>query len=417
MPPQNAFRRNRHFSYGRDRGLFVDGWKKSVRYVNTTFSLIKFESIVIPMSVDRPALPPGTVVRGYQILHPIGYGGFSTVYFAHKGSTNDPVAIKVTVRSNAGGLAQLQRELDAMAFLRHPSIVSLRDYFADDDNFYFVLDYCAGGDLGGYLASASAPLSEAVAATVFLQIVNAVDYCHARGVAHRDLKTPNILITTFPTVKVTDFGLCGIITGDKMGTFCGSPSYAAPECLSSIQYDGPLADVWSLGVILYEMVTGRHPWDVTNFPRMLKQIKAAQFRIPSDLSNGCIDLIKQTMALKPADRIRPSQILNHPWLRLARAKARAPGPVCLPNLPPSSREAFGFTQTVDRWAGNEGLMSPFDRTGKPLFVDGGSPQVMRCQSDVLPKLNIGSLQRIPVARNTPGTGRTPRFGRRGPNDN
>jgi serine/threonine protein kinase len=84
-------------------------------------------------------------------------------------------------------------------------------------------------------------------------------------------------------VKIPDFGLCGI-TGSSMCTFCGFPCYAAPECINGVQYDGEAADVWSLGVILYEMVTGGHPWDITNIPRMLKQITGASVTVQSNSS-------------------------------------------------------------------------------------------------------------------------------------
>lgn len=311
-------------------------------------------------------LPAGTKISGYVIHEAIGSGAFSCVYKSSKENSTLPYALKIinkTSLSHAGDPERLQREIDTMAFLKHPNIVCLHDFFSDENNFYLFLDYCRGGDLAEYIASLPTPMREQQAANVFHQIVSAIKFIHQNGVAHRDLKPQNIMITMFPNVKVADFGLCGFIDDGKMKTFCGTPCYTAPECINQIQYNGVYSDIWSLGVILYEMVTGKHPWDVKNITKMVKQITNAQFTVPSTVTPACDDLIKKILRVKPNDRLTTEGILNHPWMKLASSKTKmAVGP----SLPPLLRNSLGnFTKTIDRHSlnGDLGVASPFDGNG------------------------------------------------------
>ena len=126
------------------------------------------------------------------------------------------------------------------------------------------------GELFDYIVDHD-KLDEPTAAIVFQQIVDAIAYCHSFGVAHRDLKPENVLIIKFPHVKIADFGLCGYISAQQMmKTFCGSPCYCSPECLSKLDYDGRKSDIWSLGVLLYTMVTGQIPWNIMNTKMIIK---------------------------------------------------------------------------------------------------------------------------------------------------
>lgn len=256
----------------------------------------------------------------YKFGDALGNGTFSTVYQATKIDTNQIYAIKVFPKSNLQGPEdeqRFQREINAMAYLKYINLVAMHDFFWDEDSFYMVVDYCEGGELFDYIID-HGKLNEPIAALIFKQIVGAISYCHSFGVAHRDLKPENILFSKFPTIKVTDFGLCGYISQEKlMQTFCGSPCYCAPECLSRVQYDGRLADIWSLGVILYSMITGEHPWNVFNTSIMLKQIMAGEYRLPDYLSSEVKDLITSLMQLKPQDRIPISEVLKHPWISFA----------------------------------------------------------------------------------------------------
>ena len=209
-----------------------------------------------------------------------------------------------------------QREIDAMAYISHPALVSLHDFFDDANNFYLVMDYCPGGELFDYIVKRDR-LDEPTAALVFKQIVSGVAYCHSFGIAHRDLKPENILVDKFPKVMVTDFGLCGYLDEKTlMKTFCGSPIYTAPELLLQREYDGKKADVWSLGVILFGMVTGEHPWRTENTSAMLSQIVHANYTFPDYLSSNVKELISMMMTLNPEERPTLAEVLKHPWFEL-----------------------------------------------------------------------------------------------------
>jgi serine/threonine protein kinase len=211
-------------------------------------------------------------ISDYLITSELGRGAYSIVYKAFHRLTRRNFAMKVFPIANLKDPSEtdrFQREVNSMAHMRHENLVALHDLLWDDTNFYLVIDLCPGGELFSYILK-SDRIGEPLAALLFRQIVGAVNFCHAQGVAHRDLKPENILIDRFPLVKVTDFGLCGFVHPDSMmTTFCGSPHYCAPECLAKRGYSGTASDVWSLGVILYSMVTGDKPWKSANVSQMV----------------------------------------------------------------------------------------------------------------------------------------------------
>ena len=262
-------------------------------------------------------------INDYTLIEMIGKGSFSTVYKATYKLEKQFYAVKVVSKENLlhkDDQIRMQRELDSCAYLKHENIVSLLEFFSDDFRFFLIFEYCEGGDLLNFIHN-NQRLTENQAALIFSQIIAAISYCHSRGVVHRDLKPQNILITKFPNIKITDFGLCGyIIPDNKMSTFCGSPYYSAPECLKHQEYDGKLSDIWSLGVILYELVTNDHPWNYNNTSLMIKQISKAQFTLPRDLSPFCQDLIKSILIVNPLDRILIEQIISHPWMKIISKK-------------------------------------------------------------------------------------------------
>lgn len=288
--------------------------KGSLSALFSSFIMIKNRSINLGTNggVQR--------IGSYKVVKDIGAGGFASVVQALSTKNNKIVAIKIFPKSNLksqGDIARFQHEVDTMYLLNHPNLVKLHDFFWDDTNFYLVLDYCAGGDLLDFIIN-NDKFEEPVAALVFKQIISAVAHFHSFGVAHRDLKPENILISEFPQIKVTDFGLCGYIDEYKlMTTFCGSPSYSSPECMSHMQYDGKLSDIWSLGVILYVMVTGETPWNTKNQSLMTRQIMKASYTIPSYISQDCKNLIQSMLVLKPSDRPPLNVIIQHPWFKLA----------------------------------------------------------------------------------------------------
>jgi serine/threonine protein kinase len=180
------------------------------------------------------------------------------------------------------------------------------------------MDFCPGGDIFQYIVK-NDKIAEPLAAYLFQQIASAINYCHQLGIAHRDLKPENVLIETFPQIKVSDFGLCGFIAPhEMMQTFCGSPCYCAPECLSRVSYDGRLADIWSIGIILFAMVTGSHPWTITNTSLMLRQILKGNYTVPAHVSPKCRELLQGMIKVDVPQRLTMAQVMAHPWMACAQ---------------------------------------------------------------------------------------------------
>jgi serine/threonine protein kinase len=318
------------------------------------------------MSEEIPPYP--SEIRDWQLQNPLGSGAFSVVVKAVHKETHQVCACKVVPKdriNEEGDRERFQREINAMAFLKHDNVVTLYDFFSDDLNFYLVMDFCPGGELFQYIVK-NDKMAEPVAAYLFEQIASAIAYCHSLGIAHRDLKPENVLISKFPRIKVSDFGLCGFISAqDMMQTFCGSPCYCAPECLSRIQYDGRLADVWSLGVILFAMVTGSHPWTITNTSLMLRQILKGNYTVPSHVSPKCRDLIQGMIKVDLSQRLTMPQILSHPWMATAQKSKYAMGvPALGPSLNLPLKTEKSVAEMAQESARNatvveDGIISPF----------------------------------------------------------
>uniref|UniRef100_A0A8C5HN80 non-specific serine/threonine protein kinase n=1 Tax=Gouania willdenowi TaxID=441366 RepID=A0A8C5HN80_GOUWI len=158
-------------------------------------------------------------------------------------------------------------------------------------------------------------MKEKEARAKFRQIVSAVQYCHQKHIVHRDLKAENLLLDADMNIKIADFGFSNEFTlGNKLDTFCGSPPYAAPELFQGKKYDGPEVDVWSLGVILYTLVSGSLPFDGQNLKELREHVLRGKYRIPFYMSTDCENLIKRFLVLNPAKRGTLEQIMKDRWI-------------------------------------------------------------------------------------------------------
>ncbi|KAK8893143.1 hypothetical protein M9Y10_021558 [Tritrichomonas musculus] len=316
-----------------------------------------------------------TIINGYKILNEIGQGAFAIVYKAEEIETKNVYAIKAVAKASLGSKDdqnRFQREIDSMAVMRHENIVQLYNFFSDENNFYMVMDYCPNGELYDFIIK-NGKIQENTAALLFQQIASAISYCHSYGVAHRDLKPQNILIQKFPFIKVADFGLCGYVKEDElMKTFCGSPAFCAPECISKVNYDGRKSDIWSLGVILFAMLTGEFPWNLSNTSVMVQQILNADYSFPNYLNAQSKDLISKMLKVPPNDRISMEDILKHPFLKLAQTAnvvkrhSLTVKPPKLPKLPLNSLEQMTKLSGRESSSGRKseaGIISPFSEQG------------------------------------------------------
>ncbi|XP_048852711.1 MAP/microtubule affinity-regulating kinase 3-like isoform X8 [Brienomyrus brachyistius] len=255
-------------------------------------------------------------VGNYRLLKTIGKGNFAKVKLARHILTGREVAIKIIDKTqlNPTSLQKLFREVRIMKILNHPNIVKLFEVIETEKTLYLVMEYASGGEVFDYLV-AHGRLKEKEARAKFRQIVSAVQYCHQKHIVHRDLKAENLLLDGDMNIKIADFGFSNEFTlGSKLDTFCGSPPYAAPELFQGKKYDGPEVDVWSLGVILYTLVSGSLPFDGQNLKELRERVLRGKYRIPFYMSTDCENLLKRFLVLNPVKRGTLEQIMKDRWI-------------------------------------------------------------------------------------------------------
>jgi len=254
----------------------------------------------------------------YRLLKTIGKGNFAKVKLAKHIPTGKEVAIKIIDKTqlNPGSLQKLFREVRIMKTLDHPNIVKLFQVIETEKTLYLVMEYASGGEVFDYLVL-HGRMKEKEARAKFRQIVSAVQYCHQKKIIHRDLKAENLLLDSEMNIKIADFGFSNeFIPGNKLDTFCGSPPYAAPELFQGKKYDGPEVDVWSLGVILYTLVSGSLPFDGSTLRELRERVLRGKYRIPFYMSTDCENLLKKFLVLNPARRASLEVIMRDKWMNM-----------------------------------------------------------------------------------------------------
>ncbi|XP_015433053.1 PREDICTED: serine/threonine-protein kinase MARK2-like isoform X6 [Dufourea novaeangliae] len=254
----------------------------------------------------------------YKLLKTIGKGNFAKVKLAKHVPTGKEVAIKIIDKTqlNPNSLQKLFREVRIMKMLDHPNIVKLFQVIETEKTLYLVMEYASGGEVFDYLVL-HGRMKEKEARAKFRQIVSAVQYCHQKKIIHRDLKAENLLLDSEMNIKIADFGFSNEFTpGNKLDTFCGSPPYAAPELFQGKKYDGPEVDVWSLGVILYTLVSGSLPFDGSTLRELRERVLRGKYRIPFYMSTDCENLLKKFLVLNPTKRASLETIMKDKWMNM-----------------------------------------------------------------------------------------------------
>jgi 5'-AMP-activated protein kinase catalytic alpha subunit len=258
------------------------------------------------------------LMERFEIGRLLGQGSFAKVYCARNLATGQIVAIKMVHKDKivkTGLMDQIKREISIMRLVRHPNILQLFEVMATKSRIYFVLEYAKGGELFNKIEKGK--LTEEAARKYFRQLIGAVDYCHSRGVYHRDLKLENLLLDENETLKVSDFGLSALAESKRqdgmLHTACGTPAYVAPEVLSRKGYSGAKADVWSCGVILFVLVASYLPFHDKSLTEMYKKISKAEYRCPRYFSAELKELLYGILDPDPNTRMPISMIRRSAW--------------------------------------------------------------------------------------------------------
>ncbi|HEV7857572.1 MAG TPA: serine/threonine-protein kinase, partial [Pyrinomonadaceae bacterium] len=238
-----------------------------------------------------------TIIGSYRIEEIIGRGGMGVVYRGHHTKLPREVAIKSINANTNRDLRRLRHRFEREAYVQsqldHPGIVKIYDYIVAEQTYYIVMEYVEGRSLALVLAREMSPLPVDRALDIFEQILTAIgcaqtfvyrdqDGSMRRGLIHRDLKPANILIGPDDRVKITDFGIVKLVGSENTDTFgsaYGSPQYVSPEQAEGRQLD-QRSDIYSLGIILYEMLTGKPPFDDSEAPLSRTEVLRAQVERP-----------------------------------------------------------------------------------------------------------------------------------------
>jgi serine/threonine protein kinase len=274
-------------------------------------------------------LNEGQVIGGrFLVNRLIAQGGYASVYQAHDLETGQAVALKElrseVALSDPEIIARFQRESDALKRLDHPAIIKIYHDFNENDHHYVVMEYVSGGDLAGMIADYQAngqfiPIDDVI--HLGIHLAEALKYAHELHVIHRDIKPANILLASDKTPRLSDFGVARLTDAQRLtrsGIMVGTLGYLSPESVSGESID-QRADIWSFGILLYELLTLQRPFDSPNIARVLASILTQQPTPIQDLRPDVpammIELVDEMLVKDVDERLNDVSIvykkLNH----------------------------------------------------------------------------------------------------------
>lgn len=254
----------------------------------------------------------------FEIGREVGRGNFGAVYIAIEKKSRKTVALKVVSKQvlRENDLErQLRREIEIHSHLHHKNVLRLYGFFYDASRIFLILEYASKGELYKLLLEQKT-FPEPLAARFVKEIAEALLYCHKKRVIHRDLKPENILLGENGEVKLSDFGWAAILQPDSRRlTFCGTLDYLAPEMIDGREHNDKV-DVWSLGVIAFEFITGRPAFDHQDRQVTLSLITSGQLEFPETVSEHAQHLISSLLAKEESKRLHLEDLLEHPWITM-----------------------------------------------------------------------------------------------------
>ena len=277
--------------------------------------------------VSQSKTDPGV---DYKRLNFLGEGSFASVYRVQNRITDAIRAMKIISKSSNISVEddkEIFNEINILRTLDHPNILKIFEFYSSKESYSIVTELCSGGELFQEIVD-NGPFNENYSAYVMFQIFSAINYCHNMKIIHRDLKPENILIVdkdknNYPRVKICDFGTSKMFEkGAIQRKLVGSSYYIAPEVLQK-HYDEK-CDIWSCGVILYILLSGRPPFGGENDREIMDRVSTGKYDLQSSpfnkLTRSCIDLIQKLLIMDPKQRITAQEALAHSWFKENRAK-------------------------------------------------------------------------------------------------
>lgn len=253
----------------------------------------------------------------FDMGKPLGAGEFGQVWLVRHKTSKIILALKLIDKQKIikhDMVKQLRREIEIHSNLKHKHIIRMYGYFYDRDRVYLVLEYATQGGLYEYLRRVKT-FDEKLAAKYIFQVTKAIFYMHMNNVIHRDIKPENILISYDNTLKIADLGWAVTNVDHKRNTTCGTLEYLPPEVCKEVVHD-KCADIWSLGILCYEFLTGKTPFESEerSFKEMKRKVLEMKYEFPNHVSEDAQDFVRRLLIEDKEKRMRINQIQNHAWI-------------------------------------------------------------------------------------------------------
>jgi serine/threonine protein kinase len=256
-----------------------------------------------------------SIIGDYEILDTLGHGTYGTVYQARHRPTTLLVALKTILKETVAEQNQIDNifaEIKISKSLHHPFIAEVFDFFQSPKHYYIVMEYSPNGDLSSLIKKNNC-IPEERAKQIFLQLIAALFYLYQeKHVAHRDIKAENIIFYRYDNIRLIDFGFSKVFTlnNQMFQTKCGTPFYLPPEVINGMFYDSR-CDIWSAGMLLYHMVSGKYPFG-ENEKTLDHRILNRDVTFPQSFSSNLLNLLMKMLSKDHKNRIRLSEMKSHP---------------------------------------------------------------------------------------------------------
>ena len=251
----------------------------------------------------------------------LGCGSFGRVFLVSHNETKELFALKTIEKRKImityGKLDIIYDEINIHSKLSHKNIIKVYNVYEDEETINIIMEYAPNGNLFQLIKKEKNGFSESKAFDYFIQVINAVYYLHSNNIIHRDIKPENLLLCEDDNLKLCDFGWAKELTLENRSTFCGTMEYMAPEIVGSENYDYSV-DIWSLGILLYELLFGHSPFRANNTNNIIQNIKSHELNYDDKnkkISNSCKDLIQKLLNVNPQKRLKIKDILEHRFIK------------------------------------------------------------------------------------------------------